>query len=151
MVQIEFTEKEYRELCEVYYLAEWMVNAYKVPPEEPTDTYGGLGQKIYGAAARVGCGDLVEYDAKSREFNPSQTLEDTCEEPIRESESNVFWDELMVRMAERDVDRESAGGLNALTDEDRFTAIGEKEEMYDNEFCMNGISRLEIVGSPHMG
>ncbi|MBK8576112.1 MAG: hypothetical protein IPN90_10735 [Elusimicrobia bacterium] len=93
----------------------------------------------------------MEYDAKNNEYFPSQRLEEVCEVPIQENEDDVFWDELMVRMAERDVKRESDNGANPMTPDEIFAAIGEKEEMYDEEFNDYGIARLEIIDHPHRG
>jgi hypothetical protein len=147
MISMEFTQEEYRKLCEIFFLGDWMVNAHKVVDSKSTP-YHALEQKILGRAAAAGCGDLVDYDDKGKTFFPSQGLEEKCNEVVEEHEDCVFWEELMARMAERDVygsTTDCEGGEEAM--EKRFSAIGEKEEFYNKEFIQNGIKRLHIVDS----
>ncbi|MBL8024174.1 MAG: hypothetical protein JNK54_07855 [Elusimicrobia bacterium] len=145
MIQMEFTEEEYRKLCEVVYVADWVATSLKADAHE-TSPYHSLDQKILGRAAAARCGDLVDYDSELKTFFPSPELDEKCEPVIREFESDLFWEELTNRMAERDIKQGgeclSEGDANL---EKRFDALDKKEEYYNQEFSQHGIERLTIA------
>lgn len=146
MIQMEFSEAEFRKLVEVMYLADWVTNAHTVP-DSITNPYS-LEQKIYKQAKGAGCGDLVQYGEKEKVFFPSRKLEEKGHDVLDVYDEETFWEELVSRLALRDIEEErGAEALEKMSPEERMSAISEMEEKYQMECETNGISRLEIVES----
>ncbi len=66
---------------------------------------------------------------------------------VDEFVDHAFWDELIIRFAERDAARQVGGyeQLDLLPRENRHALEDPIEERYSEEFDENGIDRLEIV------
>lgn len=145
MIQLDFTEEEFRKLMEVMYIADWVTNAHKIP-DRKSNPYYALDQRIMAQAKAAGCGDLVEDPGKGKELFPSKKLEEKCHGTLDEYDNDTFWDELVNRLALRDIEEErGADALEAMSPEERIAVIGEMEERYQTETEMHGIDRLEIV------
>ncbi|MBL0059603.1 MAG: hypothetical protein IPP35_10975 [Elusimicrobia bacterium] len=145
MIPLEFTETEFRELLEVMYLADWATNAHRVPDGKP-DPYHALQQKILGHAKAAGCGDLVVYSEKEKAFAPSDKLEKTCHGTLDVYDEETFWEELVRRLALRDIEQERGpDALEKMSAEIRSSVISEIEERYQTECERHGLDRLEVV------
>lgn len=144
MIQMEFSEAEFRKLVEAMYLADWVTNAHTVP-DSITNPYS-LDQKIYKQAKAAGCGDLVVYEEKEKAFCPSRKLEEKGHDVLDVYDEETFWEELVNRLALRDLEEErGAEVLEKMSPEERTSALDEIEEKYQMECETNGIHRLEIV------
>src|SRR5690554_3208405 len=92
--------------------------------------------------------DLVTYDQEFGKYYFTKFYEDEAEpmKYIEEFENETFWDELVDRLAKRDVVNEH--GLEATQAMDimeRFEALGKYEEYYNDEFEEHGLARLRVV------
>ncbi|NLB65870.1 MAG: hypothetical protein GX803_05315 [Lentisphaerae bacterium] len=144
-MKINFTKREYRLLLEMMYLADWMLHAHE--PGSKKDPYHALEQKILSLAREFGCEDLVEHSAHLNEYCPTQAFEeaDTIRGCIEDYDDATFWDELISRLAERDVFRKhTAEELARMTGEDRIALSWRAEESYADEFKTNGLERIKI-------
>lgn len=144
-MKINFTKREYKVLLEMLYLADWMLHAHEVGPKQ--DAYHDLEQKILGLAGEFGCEDLVEYSEKLNVYFPSKEVEDsdTVQNCIEEYDEETFWDELVSRLAERDVLRKhTKEELSRMTGDDRIMLFWKAEEFYNDEFEVNGLKRVKI-------
>ena len=148
MIQMEFSEAEYRLLLEMTYLADWMANAHKVPDEENL-RYRDLEQKLMAQGKKV-CGDMVDVDEEEKLYYPSKDLEEgVCCDIIEEYDDETFWEELPDRLAVRDVEQEKGeGALEKMTPEERVKILGEKEDEYIDEIETHGLSRFVITDKP---
>ena len=99
-----FTPKEYRHLLELVHLGMWAVTAYQGEDTAAARRYHALDQRLMQLAAEFGCADLVE-------LRPDGTLQPAVklaeDERVRELQSefqnDVFWHELVNRLADRDL------------------------------------------------
>lgn len=100
-------------------------------------------------AGEMGRGDLIGYDPGRRKYHPTKAFEDTSRslELIDEFVDRSFWDELIVRFAERDAARQAGDyeKLDLLSHEDRHALVDPFEERYAEEFNERGIEWLEIT------
>jgi hypothetical protein len=146
MVQMEYSEAEFRKLLEIVCLADWVKNAH-AGPDSTVNPYS-VEQKIYKGAIAAGCGDLVTYDAKKNVYSPSKNLEEKFHEVLDEYNDETFWEELVTRMAIRDVEEERGqAALEKMSPEEQLRALRQWEERYQAETETHGIDRLEIVES----
>lgn len=144
MIKMEFSESEFKKLIETVYLADWVKNAHAVP-DSTVNPYS-LEQKIYKEANAAGCGGWVTFDGKENAFFPSKILEEKCHGVLDEYNDETFWEELVSRLAIRDIEEERGqNALEKMAPEEQFRVISGMEERYQTETEMHGIDRLEIV------
>ncbi len=150
-MKIEFTQEEYKCLVDMLYVAEWVLNAHRVEDDPRTESYGKLEQKIYSYAKDMGFEDLIEYASDYGTYDPTRKYEDTCPlvEFIDEFENETFWEELVDRLANRDLIRQVGGveNLSKLSFEERIKKTLPLEQKYSSEFEERGLDGVSIVGN----
>lgn len=144
-MKFECTKEEFKVLMDLVYAGNLLINGPK-SKEERIERYAEMEQKLFEMAESFGCGELVEYDEEFKEYMPTHEYEeDEFNEFIDEYDTQVFWDELVMRLARRDA-------LNYAGDVDqnitkaalREMQIG-LEEKYEEEIETHGLMRLKIV------
>ncbi len=148
-MKIEITKEEYVDLLDLLHIASWVLVSHKTEVDPQIEKYDFIIQRFYALAAEMGRGDLIEYDRGRKRYHPTRAFEDTSHAPgfIDDFVDHSFWDELIIRFAERDAARQAEGydKLDLLNHEDRHALEGPLEERYTEEFNEHGIERLEIV------
>jgi hypothetical protein len=147
-MKIKISKNEYRLMLDVFAIAEWVMNSFKVDKEPETKPYNKLEQKIMSYAEDFGCGNLVSYDSKLEEFFPTKEFEEMggYSKFIEQFEDDVFWEELGQRLALRDLINDQ--GLEAVRSMDpasRLRAQDEIADRYHREFYDNGIENLFLT------
>lgn len=108
-MKVPFTAKEYRQLLELVHLGMWTVTAYQGEDTAAARRYYDLDQKLLELATDAGCADLVEA-MDDGSLQPAAKLAE--DERVRnlqsEFQNDVFWHELVTRMADRDLAGEQA-------------------------------------------
>jgi len=148
-MKIEFTREEYKCLLDMLCIAEWVLNAHKVEDDPRTEVYGKLEQKIYSYAKDMGFKDLIEYATDHGKYYPTRKYEEagSAMEFIEEFENETFWDELISRLADRDLIRQVGGveNLSKLSFEERIEKTLPLEEKYSSEFEERGLDGISVV------
>lgn len=113
-----------------------------------------LESKLLEKAAHSGLGELIEFDEEHRRFRMRQDLERPLfyQECYDEFRNESFWDELAIRLADRDLAR-SIGQKKweALSEEQRRAQTKELEKRYWEEFSKKGIERVSVIHPPGEG
>ena len=152
-MKIEITKEEYNDVLDMFHMASWVLISHNTREDPRIEKYDFIIQKFYALAREIGRGDLIEYDPGSRKYHPTKAFEDTSRsiEFIDEFVDHSFWDELIIRFAERDAARHAGGyeKLDLLGHEDRHALVDPIEDRYAEEFNEHGIEHLEIV--EHLG
>lgn len=148
-MKIEFTREEYRRLLDIVFMADWVINAHKIKENSKTEKYNKLEQKIYSYAKEMGFEDLVEYAPDQEKYYSTRKFEDEGRAMafIYEFENDTFWDELISRLADRDLIRQIGGieNLSQLSFEERIERTVPLEEKYSSEFEERGLDGVSIV------
>ena len=148
-MNVEITKEEYLGLLDLLHIAGWILVAHKTEDDPRTQKYDRIMQKFYALAGEAGAEDLIEYDPHLAKYYPTRKFEDTSEVMtfVDEFVDQSFWDELIIRFAERDAARQVGGyeQLNQLSPEVLHALEDPLEERYAGEFDEHGIDRLEIV------
>lgn len=148
-MNVEITKEEYRDLLDLLHIASWVLVAHKTEKDPRTEKYDTVIQKFYALAEEMGSGSLIEHDSHAGKYHPTREFEESSNvmDFIDEFVDHAFWDELIIRLAERDASRQVGGyeQLDLLSHEDRHALEDPLEERYSGEFNENGINRLEIV------
>jgi hypothetical protein len=103
-MKVSFTAKEYRQLLELVHLGMWAVTGYQGDDSAAAKRYFAFDQKLLERATEMGCADLVE-ERDDGTLQPAAKLAE--DERVRDIQSDfqndVFWHELVARLADRDV------------------------------------------------
>ncbi|UCC54404.1 MAG: hypothetical protein JSV68_10640 [Anaerolineaceae bacterium] len=147
-MKIDITRKEYRDLIDMLYIAEWVLNAHRLEEDPRTTRYARIEQKFLALAKRFQYADLVEYDPELEQYFPTRKYEETAVSHrfIDEYDDGRFWSMLADRLAWRDLAR-SVGGydkIEKLSIEERLGRLFQFEEMYREEFQENGLDNIEF-------
>jgi hypothetical protein len=146
-MKFEFTEKEYRTLVDVLTLSGMILDAYGRGEDSSRKGYFELEQKIYSYFEDVGSRDLIMRDPSTGQYvrKWSSDRSETIVKILDEYVDSSFWEELIIRMAERDMlaDLELQGkDQSKLTLEERETLLREYGDRYDREFRSNGLKSI---------
>ncbi len=148
-MKFDITKEEYADLLDLFHIANWVLVSHKTEMDPRIEKYDAIIQKFYALAGEIERGDLIEYDSVNRKYRPTRAFENTSRslELIDEFVDHSFWDELIIRFAERDASRQAGGyeQLDQLDHEGRHAVIDPIEKRYADEFNEHGIDRLEIV------
>lgn len=146
-MKINFTKKEFRQLLDLVYIANWVMNARKIEKDAGTEKYEELVQKVYSFAKDFKYESLIEYNKQLEGFFPTNRFEmdEDVHHYIDEYDDECFWESLCQELGKRDfleeVGREEAEKMDSI---DRFTAINQCAEKYSREFEESGIKNLRI-------
>ncbi len=144
-MKIDITNPEYRTLLDMLSLADWVLHAFVAPTDN--DKYSAFFEKMLSLAKSFDCEDLVVFDKQKQKYFPSGEFETSEQimDVIESYNNDTFWEELVGRLAERDLIREiGEERFMQLEPEERVLQIGRKEERYAKEFEKNGIETLTI-------
>lgn len=147
-MNIDLSIEQYEALLKLVFLGEWIANFNDFDNSEPGSTrMGEVAQFIYSQAENFGLGYLITEDPRTgaltltREFQESSGID----EMLTTYEEEVFWDELIRRLAERDFIRHyGETNISQMAIEERIEKETPFFEKYNNEFNENGIENLKI-------
>jgi hypothetical protein len=150
-MKVMFTAKEYARLLELVYLGSRVVAGSRPPEEENPHLvrYQEIQQKLFELATPFGCGDFVTV-ASNGLLSPSDKL--TEDERLRkiegDSANDVFWHELVARLADRDLAAEQARGHAAGKGGppiDADARLKEIEDAYWDEFEKHDLAHFVLL------
>lgn len=142
-MKINFTKKQFRNLLDLIYAGNWLINANK-DKDEDEEEYKDLIQYIYSFANKMDCEDLIEYDKEFKQYFETRELEDgPVREFIDEYDDDVFWLELSSRLAERDT-RKNMSEDQAPSHGEFISRVWAREEEYNDEFMDNGLDNVRV-------
>lgn len=148
-VHLRFTEKELAILAEMVTLAASVASwNHKPGSDEAVNAYEAVESKVLEKAKLAGVGEAIEWDEEKRRYqikvDPNgQTFFQECYDEFR---NESFWEELVIRIADRGLIREI--GLPAwdlLSEEERRRRTIETEKALWKEFGANGIDKLALI------
>ena len=103
-MKASFTAKEYRQLLELVHLGMWIVTGYQGEDTAAAKRYYALDQKLLQLAPEAGGADLVEkHPDGSLQPAPKLSEDERMRESQSEFQNDVFWHELVTRLADRDL------------------------------------------------
>ncbi|MFW6303806.1 MAG: hypothetical protein ACOC2L_04220 [Candidatus Sumerlaeota bacterium] len=150
-MKIEFTREEFRNLMDMICIAEWIMNSNTVGERKETADYRELEQKIYSHCEEMGVGDLVEKSKELGRFYPTDEYRENGPpmQFIDEYTEDIFWEELINRMAERDAIK-MAGSAEAYLEWQigkQIEILCNLEQKYANAFEKKGLDALILKTS----
>ncbi|HLB42367.1 MAG TPA: hypothetical protein VJN02_05890 [Gammaproteobacteria bacterium] len=143
-MKINITKKEYRLLLEMLYLADWMMNSQSV--ERRYKEHEELKKKIFSLYKEMGSEDIIEYSKKLDGYYEVPEYDEYMQEKfITPYDEETFWDELIDRLAVRDIIADlGVEKYRAMEGIERITKVEEVRERYANEFETHGLEHVKI-------
>jgi hypothetical protein len=145
-MKINITKKEFRLLVDMLYLADWMMHSHAVGEEQHNHEYEKLRKKILSHYKEMQAEDIIEYSEKMDDFYETSDYDDYVYEKFIETYDNEnFWDELISRLAVRDVVNEiGIEQFQSMDDTARVMKIEEVREHYSNEFQQHDLDNVTV-------
>ncbi|MFT6862206.1 MAG: hypothetical protein ACJAVK_000762 [Akkermansiaceae bacterium] len=143
---LRFTDEELATLVEMVSLATEIANMN--PEREETAGFAqfeGIENKVLEAAKSTRLAEIIEYDAEREKNRVTEKFQENsffhkCLDELRNA---VFWEELMIRLVERDLVRQlGEKDFLALNDEDRREKSEPLEKRYWAKFQKDGMNPL---------
>lgn len=146
---IDFTDEEFAALLEMAYLGEWMTNAHLSSEDDRNVEYEAVLSKLLGQAREIGLDELVVVE--DDRFVPSTAFEESeaVRSVIEDYDDDTFWQEIVDRLATRDVlQRFGERRLEGMTPDERLAILDEAAERYAKEMEEYGLDRLIVAEEP---
>ncbi len=144
-MKITCTKEEFKSLLDLVYAGNVLINSMR-SQEERIQEYSQMEQNIFAMAKDFGFEELITYDEEFKEYTPTAAYEENgVDEYIDAYDTQVFWEELVMRLARRDA-------LNYVGDVDTDMTKAQLKEMqmnleekYGQEFEENNLMNLKLV------
>ncbi len=144
-MKINLTKKQYETLIKLIYLGEWVGNAHRT--DDRVREFEELEQYILSFYKDFGMQRYITYDERLKMFFPTAEFEDETkvDEYIEEYNDNTFWEELIYRLANRDlIERYGEDAVENMDWEERMRKEEIFIEEYEEEFGRHGVKNLVI-------
>ncbi|OGM02450.1 MAG: hypothetical protein A2008_13900 [Candidatus Wallbacteria bacterium GWC2_49_35] len=145
--KIEFTREEYNSLAELLILGEMVINSRR-DESEIDHKYIDVQQKVFSHAKEAGAGDMIEFNASENLGRPTALLLEEVVWPlIDDYDDMTLWDELSIRLAERDAIAKYGREKIMLLPDAELAKIQEPLiDKYYDEFIDNGLNNVLVRG-----
>lgn len=145
-MKVSFTTKEYTRLLELVYLGLTVAGSHPDDPATMPPRYADIAQKAFSLAEVFGCADLVEADVNGQFFPNEKLTEGPAGERLDEFADELFWHELVHRLAVRDLRSElGPTKLSEELDEEEKAKLQSAEDAYWREFEAHGVDHLVLL------
>jgi len=149
-MNVSLTKREYRLLLDLLLAADWVIHGHRRDEPVEAEPYRMLVQKFLSLAEEFDLGDLVEIDRERNEYRPTERFEQETGAwgLLDEYDDLVFWEELIVRLAERDIlHMPGKSDIEDMSGEEYDRLAQPLEEKYAGEFFEHGLDRLTLRNS----
>jgi hypothetical protein len=143
-MDLKLNKSQYETLLRMVFLGNWVINGFKDKGKETaTDD---LENYLYAKARDFGLGDRIVYDEDADAHFLTAEHEEPLLEELDAYKNDVFWDELMYRLADRDlVARFGEDNVDSMNPDERTKLENELADQYYKEFDANGLDNLKLV------
>ena len=154
-MHLRLSDQELATLVEMVSLAANVASwNQKEDANDQVTAFESLESKILEKAGHSGLGDWIEFDEETQRFRVKQEKEEQLfyHECYDEFRNESFWDELAVRLSDRDLARAIGfKSWEALTEEQRRARTADLEKRYWEDFSKKGVDRVFLINPPGEG
>ena len=143
-MKISFTQKEYRLLMELIYIARRVITSNTA---KKIDTkYFALCRKLHALYQDMGAESFIGHDEKDDVYSESENFKKRLHKKYIQPYINItFWQSLILGLIERDLSQRI--DIQKMNEHDRASAIQGIAEKYDEEFQQNGLDNVRVIQS----
>lgn len=143
---IKLTKKQFLSLLKIVYLGNWLANAQRT--DDRIKEYEEIESFIFSHAKQFGFSEYVDDEfASEGAFYPTGQFEEETKVGLlhEEYDNDSFWEELIDRLARRDVVRKIGEEvLQNLEGIDRVMKLEYAQEKYEKIFSEVGLDAIEV-------
>lgn len=154
-MHLRFTDKELGVLLEMVSLAGMVASWNRKPgTEDHVAAFEALESKILERAAHAGFGEIIEFDEESQHFRLTNEYLDSsfAHECYEEFRNESFWEELMIRLADRDfIKKRGLEAWEKIPEEERRIIASDAEKQYWEEFSRHGVEHVHVIAPNGLG
>lgn len=137
-VNLELSADQYKELLKLVYVGDWVI-------DEPENiVLNDLVQTIFSKANDAGLKKMVEFDKELELFLPSLEFDEEVIGIVDDYEEECFWDHLIYRLSDRDVDKKLGKKAEKMSMEEKMELIDPVTEKYIKEFEEHGLDNVKV-------
>jgi len=137
-VNLELSADQYKELLKLVYVGDWVL-------DEPENiVLNDLVQTIFSKAHDAGLKKMVEFDKDLELFLPSLEFDEEVIGIVDDYEEECFWDHLIYRLSDRDVDKKLGKKAENMSMEEKMELIDPVTEKYIKEFEEHGLDNVKV-------
>ncbi|MES2995608.1 MAG: hypothetical protein V4733_02235 [Verrucomicrobiota bacterium] len=148
-MHLRLTDQELATLVEMVSLAAHVATwNQKDPSRGRVAEFEDLESKILERAGHTGLGDWIEFDEETQRFRVKKEIEERLfyNECLDEFRDATFWDELALRMSDRDLGKAIGfDKMDKMSEEQRRKRTSAWEKRYWDEFTKHGIERMAVI------
>ncbi len=148
-MHLRFTEEELGVLIDMVSLAAEVASLNRRPgAKQKYARFEELEKILLEKVTHLGFGEIIEFDEAQQRYRVTTEYltKSFVQESLDEMRNEIFWEELTLRMAERDVIRKiGLPAWNALDEEARRAHTEPVEKGYWEEFTKRGIDTLHLI------
>ncbi|MGE9267922.1 MAG: hypothetical protein ACQKBY_07480 [Verrucomicrobiales bacterium] len=148
-MHLRFSEEELATLIEMVSLAAEIANLNQSEgAEEHFSRFEAVENKVLESAKHAGFGSWIEFDEARGRHRVTEEFQERSffQQSLEELRNQFFWEDLMIRLAERDLMREYGEARWEAMDEKRREALAKPlEKRYWDRFMQEGIGPLHWV------
>jgi len=145
-MHLRFTDKELATLVEMVSFASEMANLNPNEDENAGITaFEEIENKVLEAAKNTGFSEIIEFDTERGKNRVTEKFQETSffQKCFDELRNTLFWEELMIRLTERDVIREMGEqAYLSLSEQEREKKSEPLQKRYWKKFRQDGIGPL---------
>ena len=129
------------------YIADWVLHSHELIDERSHKEHEDLYDKIKSYYREMEAEDLIEHSKETDSYYETREYEEKAlEEFISPYDEEIFWEELVDRLAKRDVFRKiGVKEYNAMELEERIKTMSPVVDRYEDEFERHGLDRVKIM------
>jgi hypothetical protein len=145
-MKINFTKAEYRLLVEMLTIADWVMHSRCTNNEFTHKKHHELRNKILSHYKEFEAESIIDSGFEKDQFYETDELLDHIHNNFMSDYiDSVFWDELIHKMALRDVVNEVGSAyFEKMEEMERFRKIASARERYEDEFEQNDLKNVII-------
>lgn len=143
-INIELSQEQYNTLAQLVYIGSVVATSRDISEEEEA-MFSEAEQYFYAQTKDQELESKVNYYPEFEEYNLTEEFEVKTQEIIEEYDSQIFWDSLCLRLAQRDLAKET--GTKFLDQDpgiDILQKIIARSMVYSEEFEEDGLDRLYL-------
>lgn len=148
-MHLRFTEEELGVLIDMVSLAAEVASLNRRPgAEKKYARFEELESTLLEKLTHLGFGNLIEFDEEHQRhrLTTEYLTKSFVQESLDEMRNEIFWEEITLRMAERDVIRKiGLPAWNGLDEDARRAHTEPVEKSYWSEFTKRGIEKLHLI------
>lgn len=146
-MKIHFTKKEYRLLMDMLCVADWILHSHDVVDRQQHIEHHHLHQKLMSFYKELDAEDIIEQEQENDTYYETRDYEEELlEKFIAPYNEAIFWEELIDRLAIRDISK--AVGFERYEKMDieaRAKVMTDVVNRYEDEFEKHGLDRVKIM------